>query len=192
MPTIDELRHKFKGSTCFTKLDMTNCYHQFEIAEEARKLFTFRTPKGLFRFKRMVPGTSPASSEIQKRVRELVKDCPRTVSIKDDIFIHSQPEEHEAAVRNTLTTLERAGITLRPDKCEIGMPEVKWFGNIFSKDGMSPDPEKCNIIKQWPRPKSAKEVKSFLQTVQFNAKFLGGNEGEESYPELTLPYDGSP
>ena len=52
---------------------------------------------------------------------------------------------------------------------------------------MSPDPEKCNIIHQWPAPKSVAEVKSFLQTVQFNSKFLTGQQGEASYPELTKP-----
>ena len=153
MPTIDELRHEFKGSSCFTKLDMTNCYHQFEISEEARKLYTFRTPKGLFRFKRMVPGTSPASSEIQKRVRELVKDCPNTRSIKDDIIIYSKPENHDEIVRFTLAKLEEAGITLRPLKCKIGRPQVKWFGFIISEDGISPDTEHCASKKQRTTPR---------------------------------------
>ena len=58
---------------------------------------------------------------------------------------------------------------------------------LFSKGGMSPDPDKCLIIKEWPAPTSTAEVKSFLQTVQFNAKFLGGEPGSVSYPELTAP-----
>ena len=52
---------------------------------------------------------------------------------------------------------------------------------------MSTDPDKCKVIKEWARPKSAKEVKSFLQTVQFNAKFLAGSDDQESYPTLTEP-----
>jgi hypothetical protein len=36
-------------------------------------------------------------------------------------------------------------------------------------------------------PNSGKEVKSFLQTVQFNAKFLGGSPGADSYPVVTEP-----
>ena len=102
IPTPEELRHEFRGSNCFTKLDMTNCYHQFEIEKDARKLFAFRTPLGIMRFKRMVPGTSPASSEVQKRVREMVKTCPHTKSLKDDSIINSKREVHEEAVRITL------------------------------------------------------------------------------------------
>ena len=87
-----------------------------------------------------------------------------------------------------LARLAKYGITVQPDKCEIAKPEVKWFGYIFSKKGMSPDPSKCEIIKSWPSLTSMKEVESFLQTVQFNSKFLGSINGVgESYPELTAP-----
>ena len=53
---------------------------------------------------------------------------------------------------------------------------------------MSPDPAKCKTMKEWPQPKSCNGLKSFLQTVQFNTKFLGGKVGQASYPEDTEPY----
>ena len=187
MPTFDELRHKLHGSTRFSSLDMTNCYHQFEIEENARKLYTGRTPWGLYRYKRMVMGTSLASSEIQKRIREMIKDCKGVIHIKDDIVVHGVGSEHDENLEEVLKVLHKHGITLRPRKCKLGKSEIKWFGNIFSKDGMSPDPEKCRIIKEWPSPKSSSEVKSFLQTLQFNAKFMGGKPGEKNYPDLTAP-----
>lgn len=174
IPTTEELRHQFKGSDRFSTLDMTNCYHQFEIAEPARKLFAFRTPWGIFRFKRMVMGTSPASSEIQKKIRKIIKDCPNALHIKYDIIIHGVGKQHDASLRKVLGTLASNNIILRPHKCLLGKPEVKWFGNIYPKHGMSPDPEKCEVIKNCPAPKSCAEIKSFLQTVQFNSKFLVG------------------
>ena len=187
IPTSEELRHKLAGSDRFSTLDMTNCYHQFEIAEHARKLFSFRTPWGIYRYKRMVMGTSPASSEIQKKIRQIVSCCKNAIHIKDDILVHGKGKVHDDYLENTLSVLEDNGITLRPQKCYLGQTEVKWFGNIYSKEGMSPDPEKCKIIRNWPAPTNCSEVKSFLQTVQFNAKFLGGKPGESSYPDLTAP-----
>ena len=187
IPSSDELRHSLKGNDRFSTLDMTNCYYQFEIEEDARKLYAFRTPWGIYRYKRMVMGTSPASSEIQKRIRELIRKCDNAIHIKDDIMIYGVGDEHDTHLRKVLKTLQTHGITLRPDKCHLGKSEVKWFGHIYSKEGMSTDPEKCRVIKDWPAPKSNAEVKSFLQTVQFNAKFLGGEPGEISYPELTEP-----
>ena len=88
IPSSEELRHNLRGSDRFSKLDMTNCYYQFEIEEKARKLFAFRSPWGIFRYKRMVMGTSPASSEIQKRIRGIIKNLPNAIHIKDDIMVH--------------------------------------------------------------------------------------------------------
>ena len=79
IPSSDELRHKLKGSDRFSTLDMTNCYYQFQIEKDARKLFAFRIPWGIFRYKQMVMGTSPASSEVQKRIREIINKCPNAI-----------------------------------------------------------------------------------------------------------------
>ena len=58
---------------------------------------------------------------------------------------------------------------------------------IYTERGMPPDPQKWKIIQNWPQPTSCGEVRSFLQTVQFNAKFLSGKGSDLSYPELTEP-----
>ena len=187
IPTSEELRHQLKGSDRFSKLDMTNCYYQFEIEESARKLFAFRSTRGILRFKRMVMGTSPASSEIQKKIRETVSHLPNVIHIKDDLIVHGKGKKHDEYLINLLTVLEKKGLTLRPDKCELGKTSIIWFGHTYSKHGMSPEKEKCQIIKDWKAPQSVVDVKSFLQTVQFNAKFMTGNKGEPSYPELTAP-----
>ena len=168
-------------------LDIRNCYHQFEIEEEARKLFAFHTPWGIFLYKRMAMGTSPASCEIQKRIREMIKDCPNSLNIKDGILVYGKGKEHDSHLHLVLKVLNDKGITLGSEKCSFGKPYVKWFGNINSKDGMSPDPDKCKIIKQWPQPKSSAEVKSFLQTFQFSTKFLADKHGDILYKNRRKP-----
>ena len=187
IPTVEELRHELRGSDRFPSLHFKNCYYQFEIEENAKKLYAFRTLWGTYRYKRMVMGTSPASSEIQKRLYETAvkSSISKMTSLFNDQCGVGQ--QHDECLTQVFHTLQEKGITLRPDKCQLGQPQVKWFGNIFSKDRMFPDPEKCSIIKNWPAPKSSSEVKSFLQTVQFNSKFLGGKPGEMSYPELKEP-----
>ena len=43
---------------------------------------------------------------------------------------------------------------------------------MFSKDGVSPDPSKVQAIRATDPPRSAKELNSFLCTVQYNARFM--------------------
>ena len=188
IPTPEELRHSLKGSNRFSILDMNHSFHQFVLEEEARKLFTFRTPWGLYRYKRLVMGNSPASSECHRRVRTVLQGCEGVAQIKDDVLVHGDGEEHDDRLKQVLQRFREAGLTLRKEKCQLGQKEVKWFGMIFSEEGMVADPAKTEVIRRWPRPKTVRDVKSFLQTVQFNSVYMGAElPGEMNYPELTEP-----
>ena len=87
-----------------------------------------------------------------------------------------------------LGKFREAGLTLRREKCFLGQSQVKWFGMIYSEVGMVADPAKTEVIKNWPAPETVRDVKSFLQTVQFNAVYMAAEEpGEMNFPELTAP-----
>ena len=130
IPMGEELRHKLSGCDHFSMLDIRSCYHQFEIEEEARKLFAFRSPWGIFCYKRMVMRTSPVSSEIQKCIREMIKDCSNSLNIKSDILIYGKGKEHDSHLHLVLKVLSDKCITLQSEKCSFGKPYVKWFGNV--------------------------------------------------------------
>ena len=117
IPTPDELRHYLGSSDRFSMLDMTNCYYQFEIEPSARKLYAFCSPWGIYQYKHMAMGTSPASSEIQKHIRKAIKDCKNTIHIKDDILVFRTGQKHDKNLEDVLRTLQEKGITLRPEKC---------------------------------------------------------------------------
>ena len=70
IPTTEELWHKLEGSNRFSVINITNCYYKFEIKPEARKFYRFRSPWGIYHFKRMVVGTSPASSDTKTCSRD--------------------------------------------------------------------------------------------------------------------------
>ena len=49
---------------------------------------------------------------------------------------------------------------------------VPFFGNVVSDQGILPDPKKVQSIKNWPSPKSPKELQSFLGAVNYLSKFI--------------------
>ena len=61
---------------------------------------------------------------------------------------------------------------LNPDEIKIDCPEVPFFRNILSKDGLSPYSKKVELIQQWPTPTNHKELQSFLETVTYLSRFL--------------------
>ena len=116
---------------------------------KARQLFVFTTPFGLYRFKRLVMGTPPASAECHSKLAQVLKGLEGIVQIKDDLVVHGVGKRHDERLEAVLQRCEKYGITLRKEKCQFGKEEVKWFGHVFSKQGMSPDPEKVEAIRQW-------------------------------------------
>ena len=184
--TVQEIRHKLKGATRFSEMDLGHGYHQIALAEESRYMSTFQTHEGLHRFKVLFFGASPASELFHDRIKSAVKDLPGVISIHDNILVWGRTdEEHEENLEKCLQRLAARGITVRYSKSNFGVKEVGWFGWVFSEDGMSADPEKIQAILEAGPPQSTDDVKSFLQACQFNARFM--IESEHAYAQLTEP-----
>ena len=67
IPTLEELRHDFNGAEIFSVLDMNLGYNQYTLAEgPSRAITTFRTHRGLKRFKRLNFDINTAAEIFQK------------------------------------------------------------------------------------------------------------------------------
>ena len=53
-------------------------------------------------------------------------------------------------------------------------PHVLFLGFIVSKHGISTDPEKVRVIREWPEPKSITKTHSFHGLVSFYMRFIRG------------------
>jgi hypothetical protein len=184
--TIQEMRHKLKGATRFSEMDMGHGFHQVALAEDSRSMSTFQTHEGLHRFKVLFFGPSPAPDLFHDRIKNALHGLEGCTSIHDNIIVWGDtPQAHETNLDACLARLEEVGLTLRAEKCTFGATSVSWFGWIFSKSGISADPKKVQSIKAAGRPKSTEEVKSFLQACQFNAKFMF--DTDNAYAQITRP-----
>lgn len=143
MPNAEELRHKFAGSDRFSVMDMNHASHQFPIDKESSELCTFYTPWSLYKYETLVMGVHTASNGCQEKTRLVLDGCQGMVQIDDAVIVHGKGAEHDKSLVNVLHRLSERGFTLGREKCKY---QVIWFGNTYSKHGMSPDPEKVNII----------------------------------------------
>ena len=81
----------------------------------------------------------------------------------DDILVYSRSkEEHTNHLRITLQTLKEKQFYSKLKKCEFWLKKVTFLGHVVSKDGISVDPSKVEVLSQWSRLTNAKEVISFL------------------------------
>ena len=161
IPTTEELRHDLAGSDLLSALDCRDSFFHFLLDEVSQDLFKFHGIDGVYRFKVLVMGTPPASGECHAAMAKILDGIPGVIVIKDDILVHGRGKDHDVALEACLQRLHENGIRLRKEKCKLGQQAVMWFGHIYSKQGMSPDPAKVEHIKAWPAPGTKEEVKSF-------------------------------
>ena len=61
------------------------------------------------------------------------------------------------------------------------MKEVGYLGHIISKNGIQPNPDKIVTIKNYPIPKTQKEIKAYLGLLGYYRKFI------PNFAKLTKP-----
>jgi hypothetical protein len=91
----------------------------------------------------------------------------------DDMLIYSDTfEEHQKHVNLVLEAFEKAGLHLKPEKCEFHYQEVKYLGLIISTEGIKMDPEKITAVQDWEAPRNLKDVRAFLGFANFYHRFV--------------------
>ena len=130
------------------------------------------TPFGIYVFNVLAMGLSNATDLFETCIREVLHGLNGCTNIADDVLVYGST--YDEFKNNVLAFLDRCvqDMHLNPDKVKIDCHEVPFFGNILSKDGLSPDTRKVELIQQWPTLTNHKELQSFLGTVKYLSRFL--------------------
>ena len=68
--------------------------------------------------------------------------------------------------------LKEFNLKIKPKKSHFFQTSITFLGHILSADGVSPNPEKVAKIKDWPTPKTPKEVHLFVGLASFYCRFI--------------------
>ena len=181
-PTIDDIITELNGAQLFSKIDLNNGYHQLVLHEESRYITTFTTHVGLRRYKRLMFGINAASEIFQNAIYQSLHCLSGVMIISDDILVYgSCKTSHDENLMAVLTRLEEKDLTLNYYKHEFNTGKISLYGHIFSKDGLSPDPDKISAIKNCSAPNNIDEVRSLLAVTNYVSRFI------RDYSDITEP-----
>lgn len=131
------------------------------------------TPFGLFEFTHMTFGLRNAAQTFQRLIHEVVRELDVVYPYIDDIFIaSSSSEEHRDHLRQLFKRLEEYNLAINVAKCEFGKSELTFIGHSVSPDGISPLPDRVEAVRNFQRPTTVKELKSFLAVINFYRRFI--------------------
>ena len=81
----------------------------------------------------------------------------------DDIFIATETvEDHMVRIREVFECLREAGFKMRVAKCDFMKFEIKYLGRVVSAEGIKPDPETVEKLRDWDIRRNKTEMQSFL------------------------------
>ncbi|XP_073307193.1 uncharacterized protein [Primulina huaijiensis] len=165
------------GAAVFSKLDLKTRYHKLKVRAEDITKTAFRTRYGHYEFTVMPFGltNAPAAfTDLMNRVFKPFLDQFIVVFI-DDILVYSSNErDHEEHLRIALQTLRENELYAKFKKCEFWLKSVSFLGHVISEAGVSVDPRKVAAITEWPKPKNATDIRSFLGLAGYYRKFVEG------------------
>ena len=120
-------------------------------------------------------GLSNAPSTFMRVMNQLLRPfIGRFVVVYfDDILIYSaNANEHLQHVREVFIVLRREKFFAAMKKCIFMAPKVLFLGYVVSGAGLKVDEAKVEAVRNWPRPITLTEVRSFHGLASFYRRFI--------------------
>jgi hypothetical protein len=180
IPTTSELLPQLSGKKykTFSIFDALDGFTQIELDEQSRDLTTMHTPWGRYRWCRLPYGVSSAPEEFQRRMHELLDGLPGVFSIADDVLVVGQGDTRDEANRehdqHLIALMHRSAehnLKWNPNKVQFKLPKITFMGNIYSEDGITPDPSKVAAILDMPNPQDKASVSRYCGMINYLSQF---------------------
>jgi len=94
------------------------------------------------------------------------------IYLDDVIMIFPDFQTHVSRLREVFERLRSAGLKLKPSKCTLLHPEVRYLGIWLVVTTLFLDPEKVRALKNWVTPQDLTRLRAFLGLVGYYRQYI--------------------
>ncbi|XP_019235260.1 PREDICTED: uncharacterized protein LOC109215615 [Nicotiana attenuata] len=175
IPRLDDMLDQLHGSKIFSKIDLKSGYHQIRMNPGDEWKTAFKTKYGLYEWLVMPFGLTNAPNTFMRLMNHIFKDFHGkfVVVYFDDILIYSNNlDEHVEHLKQVFEVIRKQHLFANLKKCTFCVDRVVFLGFVVSSKGVEVDEEKIKAIKEWPKPNSVTEIRSFHGLASFYRRFV--------------------
>jgi hypothetical protein len=174
---VQEILQRFHGTKYITTLDLSSAFLQIPLDEASRKYNAFEFQSKVYRYKRIRYGFRNSLSGFIRALQTVLGDetFGYVINCVDDILIHVFSrgfDEHMNHLDTVLSKLTSAGFTINARKRSFCKSELKFLGHVVSREKLVPDPQRIEVILNYPAPKKQKQLRRFLGVCGFHQRFI--------------------
>ena len=126
-------------------------------------------------FVKMPFGLTNAPATFQRLMNQIFKEnhFKHALIFLDDLLVYSEtPADQLEHLEKVFLKLRAPGLKLEPKKCDLFQTQVNYLGHVLNKTGIRPDPKKLKAVRDWERPKTVTQVRSFTAFCNYSRKFV--------------------
>lgn len=175
LPDLHNCFTWFSGAEWFTVLDLNQAYYQIPLAEQSKHVTAVCTDWNLYEFNRVPFGLATGAAVLSRLLDRVLGDLKFACvyNYLDDVVIYSRTfGEHLVHLREVLSRLQTAGLTVKPTKVTLAKRQISFLGHLVSSNGIRIDQDRTKDIKEFPRPRSKKEIARFIGMANYFRKFV--------------------
>ncbi len=180
LPRINTLIERLRDATIFSKFDMPTSYQLLRVRPGDEKWTTILTRYGAFQSKVVREGLSNAGACFQFFLNDIFNALldKGVIIYIDDILVYSRTkEEHVETCKEVFRILQKHSLYLKAAKCDFNKDRIGFLGFVISNGQVTMEETKLEAVRDWPAPKTVKEVQKFLGFANFYRRFIYGFAG---------------
>lgn len=169
LPKLRDLRHRIKGATWFTRLDLKDAFFRIKIPKKWRYLTAFSSKGTRYQFRRMPFGLKTAPAVFQRFMDHVLQHHAKIAFwYIDDILVFAEsPDQLDARVQAVRKVLTHRGCVINDDKSEHGVRGLRFAGMWIYGGGVGPNLHKVRDVMSLPPPRTKVEKQSALGLVSY-------------------------